>query len=46
MVGRFGARSGVREGENADVVVDTNSLHFFDPESGLAIYDERTTKGD
>jgi multiple sugar transport system ATP-binding protein len=46
MVGRFGARSGVREGENADVVVDTNSLHFFDPESGLAIYDEGTTKGD
>ena len=46
MVGRFGARSSVREGENADVVVDTNSLHFFDPESGLAIYDEGTTKGD
>jgi multiple sugar transport system ATP-binding protein len=46
MVGRFGARSGVREGENAEVVVDTNSLHFFDPDSGLAIYDEGTTKGD
>jgi multiple sugar transport system ATP-binding protein len=46
MVGRFGARSSVREGENAEVVVDTNSLHFFDPDSGLAIYDEGTTKGD
>jgi multiple sugar transport system ATP-binding protein len=39
MVGRFGARSSVREGENAEVVVDTDELHFFDPESGLGIYD-------
>jgi multiple sugar transport system ATP-binding protein len=46
MVGRFGARSEVREGETAEVVVDTNSLHFFDPESGLGIYDEGTTKGE
>ncbi len=46
MVGRFGARSTVREGENAEVVVDTNALHFFDPESGLGIYDEGTTKGE
>jgi multiple sugar transport system ATP-binding protein len=46
MVGRFGARSHVQEGETAEVAVDTSSLHFFDPESGLAIYDQRTTKGD
>jgi multiple sugar transport system ATP-binding protein len=39
MIGRFGARSGVREGETAEVVVDTRSLHFFDPESGLGIYE-------
>jgi multiple sugar transport system ATP-binding protein len=39
MVGRFGARSSVREGGNAEVVVDTDELHFFDPESGLGIYD-------
>jgi multiple sugar transport system ATP-binding protein len=42
MIGRFGARSGVREGETAEVVVDTRSLHFFDPQSGLGIYEEDT----
>jgi multiple sugar transport system ATP-binding protein len=45
MVGRFGARSRVREGEVAEVAVDTRSLHFFDPETGLGIYDEATKKG-
>ncbi len=42
MIGRFGARSGVREGETAEVVVDTRSLHFFDPHSGLGIYEGQT----
>jgi multiple sugar transport system ATP-binding protein len=42
MIGRFGARSHVREGEAAEVVVDTRSLHFFDPQSGLGIYEEET----
>jgi multiple sugar transport system ATP-binding protein len=46
MIGRFGARSGVREGEAAEVAVDTRSLHFFDPETGLGIYDEAGKKGD
>jgi len=45
MVGRFGSRSRVKEGEPADVAVDTRSLHFFDRESGLGIYDEASTKG-
>jgi multiple sugar transport system ATP-binding protein len=45
MVGRFGARSRVREGETAEVAVDTRALHFFDPETGLGIYDETETKG-
>jgi multiple sugar transport system ATP-binding protein len=45
MVGRFGARSQVREGETAEVAVDTRALHFFDPETGLGIYDETETKG-
>jgi multiple sugar transport system ATP-binding protein len=46
MVGRFGARSQVKEGETAEVVVDTSSLHFFDPETSLGIYDEESTKGE
>jgi len=45
MVGRFGARSGVRVGETAEVAVDTRALHFFDPESGLGIYDITPEKG-
>jgi multiple sugar transport system ATP-binding protein len=39
MVGRFGARSRLRTGDAAEVAVDTSALHFFDPESGLGIYD-------
>jgi multiple sugar transport system ATP-binding protein len=47
MVGRFGARSEVKEGDSADVVVDTRALHFFDPDTGLGIYEDETpTKGD
>jgi len=45
MVARFGARSRVREGETAEVAVDTSALHFFDPETSLGIYDEATMKG-
>jgi multiple sugar transport system ATP-binding protein len=45
MVGRFGARSRVKEGEPTEVAVDTRALHFFDPETGVGIYDEDTTKG-
>jgi multiple sugar transport system ATP-binding protein len=45
IVGRFGADSKVRVGEDTDVAVDTRSLHFFDPETGLAIYDAQETKG-
>ena len=47
MVGRFGARSQVKQGDAADVVVDTRALHFFDPDTGLGIYEDETpTKGD
>jgi len=45
MVGRFGARSTVREGKAVEVAVDTRALHFFDPETGLGIYDRESTKG-
>jgi multiple sugar transport system ATP-binding protein len=40
MVGRFSPETRIREGEVASVAVDTRRLHFFDPETGLAIYDE------
>jgi multiple sugar transport system ATP-binding protein len=44
LVGRFGARSRARKGEAINVSVDTRALHFFDPETGLGIYDGK--KGD
>jgi len=43
MVGRFGARSRISQGDTAEVAVDTRALHFFDPETGLGIYE--STKG-
>ncbi len=45
LVGRFGARSRVRPGEPVEVAVDNRSLHFFDPQTGLGIYDASQTKG-
>ncbi|MGH3030199.1 MAG: ABC transporter ATP-binding protein [Gaiellaceae bacterium] len=45
MVGRFGARSDVSEGKTAEVAVDTRALHFFDPDSGLGIYDSEGKGG-
>jgi multiple sugar transport system ATP-binding protein len=44
-VGRFGARSRVKIGDPVEVAVDSRALHFFDPETGLGIYDGTTTKG-
>jgi multiple sugar transport system ATP-binding protein len=45
MVGRFNPRTRVREGEAAEVAVDTRALHFFDPETGAGIYDQSDEKG-
>jgi len=45
IVGRFSPDSKVRAGETAEVAVDTRSLHFFDTETGTAIYDSQGTKG-
>jgi len=45
LVGRFGARSRVRPGQPLEVAVDTRSLHFFDPATGLGIYDGTSMKG-
>ncbi|HEY7795668.1 MAG TPA: sn-glycerol-3-phosphate ABC transporter ATP-binding protein UgpC [Gaiellaceae bacterium] len=42
LVGRFGARSRIREGDSVEVAVDTRALHFFDPDTGLGIYDGDT----
>ena len=43
IVGRLSPHSEVRQGETTEVVVDTRELHFFDPETGLGIYDENPT---
>jgi multiple sugar transport system ATP-binding protein len=43
IVGRFGPDSKVRPGETAEVAVDTRALHFFDTETGMAIYEEGAT---
>jgi multiple sugar transport system ATP-binding protein len=43
LVGRFSPRSGAAEGDTLEVAVDTRSLHFFDPETNLGIYDDTTT---
>jgi multiple sugar transport system ATP-binding protein len=45
LVGRFGPRSRVREGQQVRVAVETRALHFFDPETGLGIYDGNESKG-
>jgi multiple sugar transport system ATP-binding protein len=45
LVGRFGARSRVRQGQEIDIAVDARALHFFDEDTGLGIYDATSTKG-
>jgi multiple sugar transport system ATP-binding protein len=39
IVGRFGARSRIKQGDELTAVVDTRALHFFDPQTGNGIYD-------
>jgi multiple sugar transport system ATP-binding protein len=40
MVGRFSARSRADAGDSVRIAVDTAGLHFFDPDTGLGIYDD------
>jgi multiple sugar transport system ATP-binding protein len=37
IVGRFSPRTAASQGDSVEVWVDLNALHFFDPETGLAI---------
>jgi multiple sugar transport system ATP-binding protein len=39
-VARLNPRTQARVGGSVDLVVDTRSLHFFDPTSGAGLYDE------
>ncbi len=45
IVGRFSPRSRIEPDHDVEVAVDTRSTHFFDPETGLGIYDGKATKG-
>ena len=39
VVARFDPRSEAQEGSAVEMAVDTSTLHFFDPETSLGIYD-------
>ncbi len=39
LVGRFDARSRIKAGDTVEVAVETGAMHFFDPDTGLGIYD-------
>ena len=39
---RVNARSSVRAGDRIELGVDTSHMHFFDPDSGLAIGGKKT----
>ena len=46
MVGRFGPRSRIRNGDTVDVAVETGALHFFDLETSLGIYSDSDSSSD
>jgi multiple sugar transport system ATP-binding protein len=45
IVARLSPHARVGEDQPLELVVDTRQLHFFDPETGLGIYDETPTGG-
>jgi multiple sugar transport system ATP-binding protein len=44
IIGRFETSERLRAGEEIEVAVDPRKLHFFDLETGLAIYDEGSAR--
>jgi multiple sugar transport system ATP-binding protein len=46
IVARFSPHSEVADGAAAEAVVDTLAMHFFDPQTGLGIYDAPTEGAD
>jgi multiple sugar transport system ATP-binding protein len=38
-VARLNPRTTAREGEPIELVIDVGRLHFFDPDTGLGIYE-------
>jgi hypothetical protein len=40
LVGRFSRATRIREGDTIGVAVEESALHFFDPSTGAAIYDD------
>jgi multiple sugar transport system ATP-binding protein len=42
VIGRFSPRSAADAGDAIELVIDTAALHFFDPDTGLGIYDGPT----
>ncbi|MCC6832567.1 MAG: sn-glycerol-3-phosphate ABC transporter ATP-binding protein UgpC [Thermoleophilia bacterium] len=45
LVARISPRSGISEGEDAELAVDVSALHFFDPGNGLGISDAEPVIG-
>ena len=44
-VGKYSPRSQVKVGETVEAAVDTRSMHFFDPGTGLGIHETTATEG-
>ena len=42
-IARLNPRTKARKGNEIELVVDVNRLHFFDPETGLGIYDDASS---
>jgi len=42
MIARFSPRTGARHGEPVTVHVETDRLHYFDPDTGLSIWGDET----